>query len=1198
MTARCEKAALARNQRCTAIEKTIPNDCPSFQYYAKGHLEESTPVMVLSVKNMDELLGKLIGMAGENRNTAEVLSTVLRESAWNYTEATRGMGWKEATQQLPLNSVCNSLTVSQQSELSIQFSHHIGLSLKSTASVEEFLLNAYAVRIMGPCNIYEKEQLMLDATNFITRLDFLRHATFNPGKLANIVVELHGEYHHVMEWYPKLISRTKLLFHPSTSSNYYRYLTNGLIQFSQGNCTLRMLSRERLKEQILKNPNQFMAQLMKDYYTGSIPKPPYDIVKNAPKAYWKNNFGSNHTAVRELMLSSYAQHTTLATNEAIKLAILINNQQYSRSSPGDFELILRSITAAGNLKSYVAKTRSLTLPDRSLDPTAFNITEPTDTHSLRTKRSPVFFIFSSAMRLLTRMGQRLLAFFRGWTPAIVGSPLGRAVQRVHTSLQGSARGFSSQIRTEHSLKQILGHMGPAQRVLVPFVRSRSLGNLPQQVRQLQFGPNRYSSLQLPSPIKRQLSMFSPERLRLRQRALDMYAWSKKNILFLGSTAATVGLFALSMDTIANERYENYYNFSDNPWDDGPHVVQAVKSWYAIANGSFYLYEPMTTTLTPEQQRSLQADVFGNKTQGNGNATRADLYDSALAEAYRSEGINIYDISLSVEVRRSYLLKLRSNNQILRELDSMTFAAARYVEESPTHKKAVEAAEMFFGLLMTSYQTILPTEQFMDSLLRNYIRDGDHNALIEEVHNYVDLTFMQLQDQWTPEMREKFAMTAEGLQNHFSNQDIEAFKKTTDPNARAAFELMLRKQGKEQLHVFNKQMDFLLGAESERLFWKQNYGSHRLLYANAPFEVPNKNQDYLATLFWFQLYFAQEGKQKEVDDFILAMSRLGMIRLYDENRACGLPTEYLKAKISPQDLAIIETSGLPGIADTKASDWLDSATFTDYDSLLSLANSNGSLVEFSPDIGDYANDEDNLLTNELVGLNNVKDVISEESSPRGKRSLSSKQRQKIFQAKEFARRILGNLTLDSDLQKELELFAIYPSRSRLFMKRMKRETLTHRDLLDLETSQTEGTDMQHLEEAQAAYLASAQRYSREQEIPGEILALLLSPQQGNDLTDSARAKLQTAHRVMKIQPLPSLVEKQILLSYLRRIHPGKTAALADTIFVKRNAPLLILVTFFVCTNALLLCALNRKKTKGKAVEEHITQNQEKEQENML
>ena len=477
-------------------------------------MDRGTPSFLLSISSLDEAIGRLIELTGggSDHSVSDTLSGLLRTTSWNYKEVADGLKWKESTQLLPLQSVCNSLTVSQQSELSLQFRHHVGLSLTDSNSVEDFLLSAYSVRMIGPCTLYDEEKVLLAASNFITRLDFLRNAQFRPEFLANIVLEMKGRYYNVLEWYPKVIARTKLMFHPTSGSNYYRYLANGAIQFNHNNCTLRMIAKEKLEQQIRKNFNKYTAQILYDFHNNLGPRPPYLLVKNTPIQYWKRKFGDKALEIRQTMLTSYMEHNALTTSESIKLAILIKNQKLSKSSPGEFELVLKSVTAANQLKKYHYSPNVTVvapiLPDRTVNSGAGNIRK---SHTRR-KRHPILLFFQTAIRLITQVGQRLITFFRGWSGTVIGSNLGRSLQRVYSNLQGVARGWASQIRTHHSVRQILGRMGPAQKSLVPYVRTRSLGSLPLPAKQLKFGPGRYSSLQLPTPLNRQLSLFSPERL--------------------------------------------------------------------------------------------------------------------------------------------------------------------------------------------------------------------------------------------------------------------------------------------------------------------------------------------------------------------------------------------------------------------------------------------------------------------------------------------------------------------------------------------------------------------------------------------------------------------------------------------------------------------------------------------------------------
>ena len=185
-------AVTTTRDQCSPIGKLLPQDCPSFKFYESGTVDKSTPSFLLSISSLDEAIGRLIELTGggSDHTVSDTLSGLLRQTSWDYNEVADGLKWKDSTQLLPLQSVCNSLTVSQQSELSIQFRHHVGLSLTDSNTVEDFLLSAYSVRMLGPCTLYDEEKVLLAASNFITRLDFLRNAQFRPEFLANIVLEM------------------------------------------------------------------------------------------------------------------------------------------------------------------------------------------------------------------------------------------------------------------------------------------------------------------------------------------------------------------------------------------------------------------------------------------------------------------------------------------------------------------------------------------------------------------------------------------------------------------------------------------------------------------------------------------------------------------------------------------------------------------------------------------------------------------------------------------------------------------------------------------------------------------------------------------------------------------------------------------------------------------------------------------------
>ena len=735
----------------------------------------------------------------------------------------------------------------------------------------------------------------------------------------------------------------------------------------------------------------------------------------------------------------------------------------------------------------------------------------------------------------------------------------RSARSVYTNFQGTAKGFTSQLRTQHNVRQLLGNVGPSQRALVPFVRARSwTGSLPQRVRQLQFGPNRFSSLQLPAPIQRHVAQFSPLRLQLKQRTVDFFAWCRKNLLLLGSTAATVALFGVSID-VTSKDYE-YLRIRDNASQgndaDGPHWWEAGKAWSSIVNGTF-LYDPMV--ISEEKRRQLQADIFGKKPSPT-DESYGDYYDEQLNEAYRHNVINIYDLTLSQKLRKAALMKIRARNQLTREIDSMSIAYLKYGQRSLLHKKALERAELFYGVLMYSQDAMLPSEEFMDTLLKNVVAGGSLETFINEVDEYVNLVFLQVQDGWTPDMKQLLAQTAEEMNGRFSSQDVKSFMKKTDPDAKKIFTLVLRKKGSDHVHSYNTMLDYILSAEAERVYWEEQYGAHRLLFENQPIEVPTRHHNYLQTLFWYQLYLAEPGKKELMNKFVRAMSRLSLIRLYSENRAVGMSVENLEDQISSVDLEVLKTSGLPGIAKMPVQ---DTTTFTDYTTLAELAGYNETFLEYTPTADDYVDDVDNLLNNELAGVNDVRlneDVLK---GRRRRRDVYHQQQLHIL-AKRNADNILKNLTMDEGVKKDLELFNSDPGRSILFQKRinMAQRPLTLMDLLQLQEelraeSQGRGTSLTALKDAHHRFLVTALQFAEENKLPGEILAMLLEPEHGQELPLTTKTRLQAARRVLKIKPLQSLIEKRALLDFLLSLNLKEKMKQATLLYQRGLYALLVL-----------------------------------------
>ena len=1128
--------------KCTPLDLALPTECPSSEFYRTGEVRKHSPSFVLSVQSLDDALGRIIGLraGGEDIYNKDILSQTLRATAFSYREATEGMEWKNLTQTLPLSSVCSSLTVQQQSELALQFSHHVGLSLASVATVEEYLVSSFSVRFQSKCSFYAKERLLKQAAQFLARFDFLRHTTIDPFYLANIILDYNGRYMPATEWWPKLVERLNLLFTPASDSNFYRYVANGVIQFTEGKCTLRLVSKDRLLKEIRNNPTPLAAQLILDYQRGVGDRPPYEIITGTPDVYWKELFGQDWRKVKTVMATDYMQKEALTTPEAVRIGVVLSNIKARRTSLGEFENLLRSITAANRIKQFVGANPLITRDE--VVELVFGNGDLYDQPHLRVKRHPALV---AAWGVVSRLVARLIIFFRGWAAALRGSALTASVRSVVTPLQGRAVGIANVARTQERLRAIIGQVGNAQRQLVPFIRhtrTSSMRALP--ARMLRFGPGRFSSLELPTQARRALAQFTPDRLQLKRRSLDAFQFARRHALLIGSTAATVTLFGVSLDVTSKdlEHYRHPPNTTESD-PEPPYWPDSVRSFYAICNGSF-VYDPMILSL--EERLALQHEMFGQGKAEDSevpNSTRTALHDETLQRAYSSEVVNPYDTSLPIMLRRDTLLATRRRNVITREMDSMTVAMLEYKKKSLLQKKAVEHAELFYGVLMYQHEVLLPDEAFMDGLLDAVIRRHDLQAFINEVDEYVTLVFIQIQESWSPERRIQFARRARNNTKTTEEDELYDFLTTADPEAKAAFELVLRSKGQDHINTVVNMMDQVLSAEAERRYWlEQGHANHRLLWLQQPLEIPEREADFLSTLFWYQIYMAQEGKKDLLNRFLSAMSRLSTIRVYAENQAVGMASKHLEKSIDAADLEQLKKFGLAGISATDGTG--DSATFTDYSNILELANSDEPLLDYSPTMQDYNLDDDHMLNNEHVGLNHIKDTEEYENATetdgRKRRDLYHHQQLRIM-AKRNADALLGNLTSDPTLLSEIN--RMYNDRDYLALIKKRyalgAKPLTITDLFRLQQDINKPTTnkalgIETLKLAHSDYLAEALEYLQvdHDDVPPAMIALLVDTAEGHRLPQKTLLKLQVAKRVLKINPLTSLIEKKALLSFLK------------------------------------------------------------------
>jgi hypothetical protein len=468
---------------------------------------------------------------------------------------------------------------------------------------------------------------------------------------------------------------------------------------------------------------------------------------------------------------------------------------------------------------------------------------------------------------------------------------------------------------------------------------------------------------------------------------------------------------------------------------------------------------------------------------------------------------------------------------------MTVAMLQYAQGSPLQKEALEHAELFYGIIMYQHMAMLPLDSFMDALLDSVVKYNDLKTFIMEVKEYVNLVFIQVQETWTPEMRLQFTRRARGNNQHDQHQELYDFLSTSDPQAKETFNLVLRKKGQDHIRTMVDLMDKILVAESERQFWLDNHlNTNRLLWMEQPLEIPERQADFLSTLFWYELYLAQEEKQALMNRFLKAMSRLTLIRVYAENRATGLKFKHMESQIDPIDLKQLKENGLAGISQSNGDS--AGATFTDYTSILELARGNGTLVDYSPDLADYMDDEDDILSNESDGVNNIKYTAEWDNNSREKRDLYTRQQVRVL-VKRTADNLLGNLTADNTLLNELNIMMRDPSRSRLIRKRfaLGDRPLTLFDLFKLQDDLSHQNDREThgpntLRHANNEYLADVLSFAKQHYIPAEILALLLEPEHVVELPQAVIIRLRAAQRVLKIKPLPNLVEKKALLAYLK------------------------------------------------------------------
>ena len=1122
----------------------MPNRCPSFSYWSKRSFDRNTPALVQQVDRIEESIHRLILMTGSEDLHAfqDVLEELIQRKVVKYKKAPSEFLHNNYSISLPLRSLCSSLTVTDQSSLAVHIKAHAGIELKLHSTIKDYLAAATSVSFRGDCNAYERELLLLETTEFLTNLDLIHNAELDPTYLPAIHLEKpNGEILNVLEYYPTILdfhNRVKSLNFTHEMKmdkrlrHYNMFLKFGQTAFVHDKCYCYVRTNERTHKDIQDPTSTFLNFAVKSWLENPLAVPDLKLFKNLTEDDWRSLFPYQWHFLNHTIHSMRTVHDNLTPEVSVRLSLIIDNYRNSKSY-NEFAVHL--------MASALAKSGG---------------------HK-RKKRAIMGLIFK-ASALVKKALTQLYIFFKNLFNSVLGNKLivkSMAALSQLKAIPGKVP-YVQVLRSQFATRRLMNDLGPYTSKLLKSVK------MPGQTYTYPafLSSGRKISFSLPKHLPSKfVGPVSSAGKGAKKRLIDTYTFARKYKWEIGANVLALATFG-AVDGAIEHHYHSDVARPDNDTlllnPDNEFIGRQASSDYDFLteniNGGFTYGTPLNSTMVGKLQDEVYPDHLVGEVYNN------ETYDPAKQEVMdrlrfyyienNQEGVDIFDQSIDINVRRQALDNQRRLNQRLRYQNSVALMAMRYPEKDDEHRRAYNAAQAYFGLFTMSTRLVLPAEADMDMILDSLALTSKA-TFIDEMEDLITVAFMQL--------REHLAQTSRnggfdigdpgsipGMKGESPLNDLDG------ADSKEVFVLMLRQRGDEIISEYVRYLDLIIAAENERMLWISNNKNHELLYKRPPGIIPSldQDQDFLFMMFSFLLRLNTNQERSELDRFLERNSQLTAIRMIAENEAVGLSTEMLRTRVDEYHVKRMRKKGLSGSAVREPS---DSDNFVEYNDWLELAmNSTANILEFMPSPENYREDSRNILSNEFVGQNRpsyagADNVMITDANYVPPQTQEARNRAEMLKrVKRQTAEYVANLTSMPEFKNEVErLLSQRDGVSEAILTNeisdLQEETSTKpyrlsiKDMMEIHHKMNNVTYRQkfkldYYQKAYLNYLKDATRLVTNHEVDPVVAAMLLEPINLRYIHAPITRGIQAAHVLLHVDPLPRLSDRQVLQQYIEEI----------------------------------------------------------------
>lgn len=1166
--------------------------CPSYLFWTKGHFDQATPPYLQSLDKIELALTRLMATTSSHEDSSspvgDILQRLIRSKVIKYNHNETALNWRRFSISLPLAQVCQSLAITEISSLSVLFSNYNGLQTLQLNDLQDYVHTVNSVKFTGVCNLYDTERVRLKMIEFLTTLDLVFNAEIDGRYLLPFFFQINGTVLNAMEWYPQYVDRWNYLLSAESNSEYYKFLKHGAKYFTHRRCAVLISSAQYIDDRL--KTGHLTKTVLEAYKSNPSLLPPLRILQNSTAEDWESVFGDQWQKMNNSFHYEHQLYEDQTPNARIRLSVMIYNRYNFKSNPNDFGLLLHSITEENNLRKKSEEVHS------------------------RAKRTVITVLLKGA-QLVQKAIMYLYKYFQGWFQSVVGNnitskviarstgirnTIGNKLTPYWKKLQEQQHSYIAVIRSRYEKSSILKSLGSFHNNLLRFVPTGTAKITPK----LKLGAFRYSHLTLPKTIPTGfISRFSAANKRLRKRFLDTWVWAKRNKASLATNAAGIALFGLTdyavMSSFADSEdpledpLEEIPSCSDPSCYDpdaalhtNPLTESSLVNDLQIIGSNFYFAPTVNQTI----RELLQAEIFPRLDNSTNTDEKLQVREMFTNENYDITRPNIYDVTIDQQIRQKALIQQRNLNQVNRFRTSFTYKYATYSDISPSHKKSLVCTQQFLGFLTLASRILQPDEFFMEQALDLLVSldTDDRRNYCNEIRNYLLIAYKQIEEQRTAYTESNFDVASlpdlGRLTNDFSNVTlISPDKNDLQADNFEAFAVLLRVRGQQTFRLFNEYLDRILAMDQERQYWISNFKIHRLLWQDLGFTPPNVQADYLQEFVTYFTYLTQNNLKPLIDQFIQSQKNLTAIRLWSENLVVGFSTSALEREISSVDLKALKKHGLNAIVPKKSKSEFDAdAQIKLYDELLEAANHNEDFLEYSPELDEYEDETSLRLINELQpGVTPPKKWLDKmKKMQEEKKKQAEENNDVVNRIKRHAEGIFKNITMHPEFQNEKATFLSNPENMARFLTRSKFENnpLSLTDYLTIHRNLQNDTRRYRYSEyieAHYSYLKMAAKLIIENDLEPELMCLFADPAVLEEIPLEKRRLIEASHTVLKIDYLPTLMERSSLVKSLTRviemgdkvrtITKYRTEILATLKFIEPIFHLLVLIgaVIFIC-----------------------------------